>query len=149
LGDLDLDALVRFHEEHEGLATMTAVRLRSQYGIVGFDDSGKVTHFEEKPIIPDCWINAGFFVFDKAVFDVWTGENLERDVLPNLADERQLYIYQHTGFWRSMDTHKDQQELTPLWQEYAPRYLDLAYNGNRRGVEMERAQVRRGRLNFR
>ncbi len=132
LGDVDLDALVSFHQQHDGVATMTAVALRSQYGIVGFEEyDGQVTHFEEKPIIPDRWINAGFFVFDKAAFDVWTGENLERHVLPNLADERQLYIYQHRGFWRSMDTQKDQHELTPLWQEYAPRYLSRAVNGER------------------
>lgn len=125
LGDVDLDELVRFHEEHGGDSTMTAVRLRSQYGIVGFEEgSGRVTHFEEKPVIPDRWINAGFFVFDDAVFDRWQGTNLERDVLPGLADENQLYIYQHTKFWRSMDTHKDQQELTPLWEEHLRGYSD-------------------------
>jgi glucose-1-phosphate cytidylyltransferase len=122
LGDVDLDELVRFHEEHDGVGTMTAVRLRSQYGIVGFEeDSGRVTHFEEKPVIPDRWINAGFFVFDSAAFDRWQGSNLERDVLPSLADEDQLYIYRHRNFWRSMDTHKDQQELTP-WQEHIWKY---------------------------
>lgn len=126
LGDVDLEALVAFHKRHGAAATMTAVRLRSQYGIVGFDEaSGRVTHFEEKPVIPDRWINAGFFVFDERVFDDWSGSNLERDVLPHIASRDQLYIYRHSGFWRSMDTHKDQQELTPLWQKYAPRYLDL------------------------
>ena len=108
---------------------MTAVPLRSQYGIVGFEDDGHVTHFEEKPMIPDRWINAGFFVFDRGVFDEWQGQNLERDVLPHLASRRNLYVYQHFGFWRSMDTHKDQQELTPLWVQYAPRHARLAYRG--------------------
>jgi glucose-1-phosphate cytidylyltransferase len=127
LGDVDLDELVRFHEHHEGNSTMTAVRLRSQYGIVGFrEEDGRVTHFEEKPVIPDRWINAGFFVFDHSVFDEWEGSNLERDVLPNLAANKRLHIYRHTGFWRSMDTHKDQQELSPLWKEYAGVYADGA-----------------------
>jgi len=127
LGDVDLDALLQFHKEHERAATMTAVPLRSQYGIVGFEqDSGKVTHFEEKPIIRDRWINAGFFVFDNDVFDQWEGGNLEREVLPALADNEELFIYQHEGFWRSMDTHKDQQELTPLWAEHGRSFIDLA-----------------------
>lgn len=131
LGDVDLDALVEFHRDHGSLGTMTAVRLRSQYGIVGFrDDDGQVTHFEEKPVIPDRWINAGFFVFDREVFGHWQGHNLERDVLPNLAAEQELYIYRHTGFWRSMDTHKDQQELTPLWGQYAANYAQLARTGD-------------------
>jgi len=122
LGNVDLDALVRFHDAHGGLATMTAVPLRSQYGVVGFEDDGRVTHFEEKPIIRDRWINAGFFVFDRGVFDAWTGENLEMHVLPALAERELLYIYRHDMFWRSMDTHKDQRELTSVWQEYAPLY---------------------------
>ncbi len=128
LGDVDLDALVEFHGGHDGVATMTAVQLRSQYGIVGFNEDGRVTHFEEKPIIRDRWINAGFFVFDRATLDSWTGENLEHQVLPQLAQDDRLFIYRHAGFWRSMDTHKDQQQLTPLWQEYAPAYLNGARN---------------------
>lgn len=128
LGNVDLDALVEFHDQHDGLATMTAVQLRSQYGIVGFREDGRVTHFEEKPVIPDRWINAGFFVFDRAVFDCWKGDSLENEVMPHLAEEDRLFIYQHEGFWRSMDTHKDQQQLTPLWQEYAPTYLGHARN---------------------
>jgi glucose-1-phosphate cytidylyltransferase len=101
LGDVDLDALVGFHRDRGSLGTMTAVPLRSQYGIVGFEEDGRVTHFEEKPIIADRWINAGFFVFDRGVFDEWHGHNLERDVLPHLASRRELHIYQHTGFWRA------------------------------------------------
>lgn len=126
LGDVDLDALLAFHRRHGGLATMTGVQLRSQYGIVRFDGEDMITRFEEKPVIPDRWINAGFFVLDERAFDVWSGENLERHVMPELARHRQLYFYRHEGFWRSMDTYKDQQELTPLWQEFAPRYVHEA-----------------------
>jgi glucose-1-phosphate cytidylyltransferase len=132
LGDVDIEALLQFHETHGGVATMTAVPLRSQYGIVHFAEGGRVTHFEEKPVLADRLINAGFFVFDRSAFDLWKGENLERHVLPGLAEETQLFIYQHRGFWRSMDTHKDQQELTPLWAEFAPKYVEQpAVNGHR------------------
>ncbi len=123
LGDLDLDALLAFHRASGGGATMTTVPLRSQYGLVYADESGCASHFEEKPVLPDRLINAGYFVFDSSIFDDWSGENLEREVLPALAEKRRLYIYKHTGFWRSMDTLKDQQELTPAWRAYATRYL--------------------------
>jgi glucose-1-phosphate cytidylyltransferase len=129
LGDVDLDALVRFHDQHNNLATMTTVPLRSQYGIVGFEEDGRVVRFEEKPVIYDRWINAGFFIFDSRAFDDWRGGNLEREVLPHLAENGHLYVYQHTGFWRSMDTQKDQQELTPLWREHGVRYQDILSNG--------------------
>ena len=133
-GDIDLDALSSFHKTHGAMATMTSFPLRSQYGLVYADESGRVSHFEEKPVLPDKLINAGYFVFDRTVFDAWEGTNLERDVLPALARREEIYIYRHTGFWRSMDTHKDQQELTGLWRAFAPRYAagttdDRAVNG--------------------
>jgi glucose-1-phosphate cytidylyltransferase len=126
LGNVDLDALVAHHDRHDGVATMTAVPLRSQYGIVHSDDDGRVRHFEEKPVIPDRWINAGFFVFDREAFDDWHGRNLEREVLPDLASKGRLFTYRHGGFWRSMDTYKDQQELNGLWAPYAEQLAMVA-----------------------
>lgn len=111
LGDVDLHALVQFHHGHGGLATVTTVPLRCQYGTVVFDQNGQVKKFVEKPIINDCWINAGFFVFGRDVFEHWRGANLETDVLPALAGKGSLFAYRHNGFWKSMDTSKDQQEM--------------------------------------
>jgi glucose-1-phosphate cytidylyltransferase len=118
LGDVDLRALTAEHLAGGG-ATMTTVQLPSQYGIVQFDPGGKIVGFLEKPVLPDHWINAGFFVFERRVFAAATGENLERDVLPALAGRRALHVYQHRGFWRSMDTFKDQQELDELWAPHS------------------------------
>jgi len=120
LGNLDLHGLLAFHRQSAGLATVTSVPLRSQYGTLVFDEVGTVREFREKPVIRDYWINAGFFVFEKRAFDGWQGKNLESDVLPALADRRQLYTYRHEGFWKSMDTSKDQQELEQLHAKGAP-----------------------------
>ena len=121
LGDVDLEASLDFHKSTGGTATVTTVRLRSQYGQVVFDENDRVRSFQEKPIIRDCWINAGFFVFDKRAFDLWEGTNLESDVLPHLAAKDQLYTYRHDGFWKSMDTSKDLQELDRIYsQQNAP-----------------------------
>src|SRR4051812_6608242 len=76
LADIDLEALARFHASHGGLATLTTVPLPSQYGTLDCDDDGRVRNFREKPLLPDHWINGGFFVFDKAGFDGWEGEDL-------------------------------------------------------------------------
>ncbi len=46
---------------------------------------------------------------------MWEGANLERDVLPRLASAGELYTYLHDGFWKSMDTSKDQQELEEIF----------------------------------
>jgi glucose-1-phosphate cytidylyltransferase len=116
LGDIDLHDLLAFHTASGAMATVTSVPLRSQYGTVVFDAGGKVSTFFEKPVIREHWINAGFFVFDRQVLRHWHGCNLETDVLPRLARENLLYTYQHHGFWKSMDTSKDQQELERLYQ---------------------------------
>ena len=122
LGDIDLRALVAYHRRHGGLVTVTAAALRSQYGLVYGEPDGRVVGFEEKPILPGYWINGGFFVFDRHVFDCWEGTNLEREMLPALATGGQLHMYRHRGFWQSMDTYKDQQELNRLWPPYAAAF---------------------------
>ena len=108
-----------FHESHDSLATVTAVPLRSQYGVLHPDGDGRVIGFEEKPVLHNYWINGGFFVFDRKVFDYWRGQNLEKDVLPELSRLGHLHMHKHVGFWRSMDTYKDQQELDNLWKPIA------------------------------
>ena len=118
LGNIDLHRLIDSHESAGGLATLTTVPLRSQYGLVMFDENRTVSHFEEKPIIKDYWINAGFFVFEKEALMQWKGSNLEQEVLPQFAEGGRLSVYQHSGFWKSMDTSKDQQELEALYNSH-------------------------------
>lgn len=122
VGDLDLDALLAFHESHGRLATVTGYQPFSQYGVMQIDNQGYVTGLEEKPLLPD-WINAGFMIFEPGVADYLEGDNsldLEKEVLVRLANDRQLMVYRHEGFWRSMDTFKEAQELDQLWAEEAP-----------------------------
>jgi glucose-1-phosphate cytidylyltransferase len=114
LGDINMQNLIDSHEKSGGVATLTTVPLRSQYGLVQFDQDGKVTRFVEKPVVPDFWINAGFFVFEKTAFSDWQGKNLESEVLTHFANLGSLHVHRHTGFWKSMDTSKDQQELERL-----------------------------------
>jgi glucose-1-phosphate cytidylyltransferase len=120
LGNVDLEELARFHAGHAGAATLTTVPLPSQYGTLDCDGDGRVQNFREKPVLPDHWINGGFFVFDRRVFDGWEGEDLERDVLPALGRRGELFAYRHRGFWKSMDTYKDALELTKLCGEGEP-----------------------------
>jgi glucose-1-phosphate cytidylyltransferase len=120
LGNLDMHSLLEFHHQHGSAATVTTVPLRSQYGQVVSEPGGRVMHFAEKPVVEDHWINAGFFVFQKSVFELWDGANLESHVLPALADHGVLYSYRHRGFWKSMDTSKDQQEMERLSKSGTP-----------------------------
>jgi glucose-1-phosphate cytidylyltransferase len=120
LGNVDLSALLSFHQAHGAAATLTTVPLPSQYGTIDANASGQVRRFREKPRLLDHRINAGFFVFEQRAFDLWQGEDLEREVLPALAAQGELFAYSHEGFWKSMDTYKDALELTELCLRGAP-----------------------------
>jgi len=117
LASIDLTSLIAFHRSHLGAVTVTAVPLPSPYGTLEWDETGRVRRFVEKPRLPDHWINAGFFVIDDRAFSHWAGDDLEREVLPVLAEAGELYVYRHVGFWRSMDTYKDALELSALCAE--------------------------------
>jgi glucose-1-phosphate cytidylyltransferase len=114
LCDVPLDRLVAFHDAHDGVATITSVLMASQYGVLTVGDDGQVEQMREKPIIKEHWINAGFIVFDSAVFTHWHGEDLEREVLPHLIGRGMVYSYRHDGFFKSADNYKDIMEFEEL-----------------------------------
>ena len=115
LANVNLSKLIAFHKEHGRLATLTAVHPRSNFGLIKLDNAGAVTAFQEKPVISD-WVNGGFFLFNRGVLDSLEDNSvLEREPLEQLARERQLSAYQHDGFWKCMDTFKDNLEFNQLW----------------------------------
>lgn len=119
VSDVDLDDLLKFHRQHGKLATITAVQITLPYGIVEADETGLVTGFVERPSLPN-WINGGFMLFERPVLKFMANGddvNLETEILPRLADNGELMIYRHTGFWQSMNTMKDNILLEKMWQE--------------------------------
>jgi glucose-1-phosphate cytidylyltransferase len=120
LADIDLRAELAFHGAHDAAATMTVVRPELQFGVTELGAGDAVIGFREKPR-SEHWINGGFFVFDRAVFDYLRDDSiLERDPLERLAADGQLRAYRHTGFWECMDTYKDAVALNDLWAGGAP-----------------------------
>jgi glucose-1-phosphate cytidylyltransferase len=116
LADLNLRDLLAFHRAHGRLATLTAVNPRSQFGLLRLDEAGVVTEFQEKPVVEQ-WINGGFFVFNRRVFDYLEDNSvLEQTPLERLARERQLMAWRHQGFWKCLDTYKDHLEFNQMWE---------------------------------
>lgn len=128
VGNVDVLASLRQHEASGAGATVTVVPLPSPYGTMDLDDNGRVHRFREKPQLADHLINAGFFVMQRAAVAgvAGAGPSLERDMLPALAEQDQLFGYRHNGFWRSMDTHKDVIELDRLAREEGIPWMNLA-----------------------
>jgi len=123
LCDVPLDRLNEFHKSHQGVGTITSVPMYSPYGVLDVDDDGKVIKFREKPRIKGTWINAGFIVFDKKVFDHWQGENLEKEVFPHLIEKGLAYTYRHDGFFKSADNYKDILEFEELLKDGSVPWL--------------------------
>ena len=115
VADVDLEALLAFHQAHGVLATVTVVQPTLQWGVVQISADGQVEGFVEKPRSAH-WINGGFFCFEPGVLDRLDEDSvLEREPLERLAADGQLRAHRHDGFWDCMDTYKDAVELNDLW----------------------------------
>jgi glucose-1-phosphate cytidylyltransferase len=123
VSDLDIGALVDFHRTQGRLATVTAVPSPGRFGILDIDGQDSVTRFHEKPDNEMGWINGGFFVLEPEAINYIDGDNTtwEREPLERLAQDNSLAAYRHRGFWKPMDTLRDQRELEALWNSgHAP-----------------------------
>ena len=96
--------------------------IRDRYGTMDADEAGRVGQYVQYPELP-YWINAGFMLFERATLDWMRGgdaQALETGVLQELIAADQVMMYRHRGFWQSMDTLKDANDLERLWQQGAP-----------------------------
>jgi glucose-1-phosphate cytidylyltransferase len=120
VADVDVSRLLSFHRRHGKLATVTGVRPSSRFGELGIEN-GMARVFKEKPQVHQGWINGGFFVFEPAVLDLIEGsyDSLEAGLLAKLAEQGELAVYQHEGFWQCMDTYRETQLLNELWSSGA------------------------------
>jgi glucose-1-phosphate cytidylyltransferase len=121
VADIDIDTLLKFHQSHNKIATVTAVQPEGRFGSMEIETNGIVDHFKEKPKGDNKWINGGFFVLKPEVFnylnDPQINEIMWEDApMQNLANDKQLVAFKHTGFWKPMDALRDKIELENLWQ---------------------------------
>jgi glucose-1-phosphate cytidylyltransferase len=117
LADIDIGRLLAFHRHHGKLATVTTMRPVSRFGLLEVDRHGLVKKFAEKPA-EDGWASAGFFVFERKVFDYLKDEDacvLEREPMERLVADGQLAAYRHDGFFFAMDTYREYEALNRLW----------------------------------
>jgi len=116
VADIDIKKLLKFHQKQRTIGTVTGVHPRSKYGLLTTDKKGRVEKFVEKPVLKE-WVNGGFMVFKKNFFDYLRVGELEHEALKRLIRERQLSVYIHDGFWHSMDTYPDVDNLNKFWRE--------------------------------
>jgi len=116
LTDSDINASIEFHRRQKKIVTITAVHPTGRFGDLEIEGN-RVVAFNEKPEKQTGYINGGFFVMDRRIEQYLTDDNcvLEREPLQRLAAEGQIAAWRHDGFWQCMDTYREQQLLTQLW----------------------------------
>jgi glucose-1-phosphate cytidylyltransferase len=116
LGSVDISALIKFHQAHGKLATMTAVQPPGRFGALEINGT-QINSFLEKPRGDGGWINGGFFVLNPKVLELIDSDEIlwEKQPLERLAKQGQLQSFFHSGFWQPMDTLRDKNHLEGLW----------------------------------
>ena len=126
VADVNISRLLAFHADAGAVGTFTGVRMPSRFGAVTADAEGRVTAWQEKPLL-DGYVNGGFFVFERRFLEYLSEDEdceLEREPLERLAAEGQLSMYPHDGFWQCMDTYRDFTYLNELWQSGKAPWAD-------------------------
>ncbi len=123
VANLNIKRLVDFHHTHNKIGTVTAVRPLSRFGELELGRDNTVKEFREKAVIHGDYVNGGFFVFDRRLFDYVVDDDncsFEREPLERLAKDGQLAAYIHNGYWQCMDTYRDWQVLNQHWENGNP-----------------------------
>lgn len=117
VSDINIKELVKFHKKHKKIGTVTGVHPRSKYGLLAWDDkTNMVKEFVEKPVLQDR-VNGGFMIFKKKFFDYLRPGEMEHEGIKRLINDKELALFVHDGFWHSMDTYPDVENLNKYWKE--------------------------------
>lgn len=116
ISDIDINNLIKYHKNKKVIGTITGVHPRSKWGLIVADKNNLVKKFQQKPRLNQ-YVNGGFMVFSKKVFNYLAPRETIEEVLDKLVSEEQLSVYIHDGFWAAMDTYQDLEEINKLWKK--------------------------------
>lgn len=116
LSSVNIKDTIKFHKKNKKIATVVAVKPTGRFGAITINGD-LVKKFFEKPKGDGAWINGGFFVLNKKIFNYLSDKNCiwEKEPLEKIAKDNQLVAYKHEGFWHAMDTLRDRNYLEKLW----------------------------------
>lgn len=117
VGDINVKQLLEFHKSHHKIGTVSVYNFSQNKGVLELSGDGKVEAFREKSDQDDDMINIGFMVFEPALFDYISGDDIifEKEPMNGLVRDNQLMGYVHKGFWQCMDTLREKEKLERLW----------------------------------
>lgn len=114
--DVDIRKLLEFHRSHGKIATLTAVILEQEKGVLNIGGDNAVKSFREKNLADGFPINAGYMVLNPEIFNYIEGDDtvFERDPLEKLAKDSELMSYMHRGYWQCMDSKREKDILEKI-----------------------------------
>lgn len=117
VSDVDIPALLAFHRRQGRAVTITTTQPPGRFGALQIDAHDRVVGFKEKARTDSAWVNAGFMVMNRRVFEYLGSGNemLEAGPFEKLAAAGEMAAYRHEGFWSPMDTLRDKAYLEELW----------------------------------
>lgn len=117
VSDLNIAELIRFHQFHGRLVTISAYNAGQRFGILDIGENGKINEFREKTQGDGNMINIGFMVCQPEFIEYISGDEtvLEQEPLETVAKIGQLMAYKHEGFWQCMDTVREKEQLEEKW----------------------------------
>ena len=118
ISNIDINALIKFHNSHNKMVTISAVRPPARFGSLSLNGSD-VVKFKEKKQLGESWINGGFFVMNSKFFSFLDGDKtvLEKEPLEKITELKELKAFKHEGFWQCMDHKLDKDYLDQLISE--------------------------------
>lgn len=117
VSDINIKELVKFHQSHGKIATLTAIHVEQRFGVLDIDkETQAITAFREKSSADGSRINAGYMVLQPEIFEYIDGDDtvFEKEPLQRLAEIDELRAYKHNGFWQCMDTKREMEQLEKL-----------------------------------
>ena len=119
VSDINIKEELEFHKNHKKIATMTAVFPPARWGAIKINDNNAITDFIEKPKGDNAYINGGFFVLNKKIFNYLEDDStiFEKEPLQKLSKDNELMAFKHEGFWQCMDTQRDKSLLEDMWNK--------------------------------
>lgn len=118
VSNVDLQALLKFHQSHGKTATITTVNIGQLKGVLDIGEDNTIHSFREKEDSDGSLINGGFMVMNPEIFGYLKDDTtvFEKEPMQQLAQAGELMSFRHSGFWQCMDTQREMQKLESLWQ---------------------------------
>ncbi len=126
LSNVNLNKLKKFHYKKRAEVTLTAVRPKQRYGILGIKND-IINYFDNSNKKINTYINGGFFIISKnAIKQIKKNSTYwEKEPLNFFIKKRKLFAFKHQGFWKSMDTLKDKNDFNSMIKNKKKPWLKI------------------------